>query len=56
MDGICVLTKGYWAYHVQKLILTLIKLKVKGLKFDIEEYFLGENKMVYLVYGQHSIS
>ena len=36
MDDFLVLTKGYWKDHVQKLELTLNKLKEKGLKCNIE--------------------
>ena len=32
-----IFTKGYWTDHVQKLELTLNKLKEKGLKFNIEK-------------------
>ena len=42
------LKKGDWKYHVQKLELTLKKLKEKGLKCNIENYFLGQTEMVYL--------
>ena len=38
----------YWKYHVQKLKLTLNRLKYNGLKCNIEKYFLGKNEMEYL--------
>ena len=38
-------TKRYWIYHVQKFELTLNKLKGKGLKFNIENYFFGQTEM-----------
>ena len=34
--------------HVQKLELTLTKLKVKGLKCNIENSFFGQTEMEYL--------
>ena len=34
----------YWKYHVQKLKLTLNRLKYNGLKCNIEKYFLGKTK------------
>ena len=39
IDDLLILTKGYWIDHVQKLELTLNKLKEKGLKCNIEKYF-----------------
>ena len=39
-------TKGYWKYHVQKLELSLNKLKEIGLKWNIEESFLKINKYI----------
>ena len=35
-----VLTRGDWTDHVQKLELTLTKLKEKGFKYNIERSFL----------------
>ena len=43
-----ILTKGYWSYHVQKLELTLNKLKESGIKCDIENSFFGKTEMEYL--------
>ena len=40
-----VLTKRYWIDHVQKLELTLNKLKVKLFKCSIEDSFFGKTKM-----------
>ena len=49
-----VLTKGYWIYHLQKLELTINKLKGKGLKFNIGNSFCGMTKMEYLgFWGTH---
>ena len=33
---ILILSMGYWTDHVQKLELTLNKMKKNGLKYDIE--------------------
>ena len=35
IDGLLILTKGYWTYNVHKLELTLNKLKEKGFKCNI---------------------
>ena len=43
-----ILTKGYWSYHVQKLELTLNKLKESGIKCDIENSFFRKTEMEYL--------
>ena len=40
--------KFYWEDHVQKLDLTLNKLKEKGLKCNIERSFFGQTKIEYL--------
>ena len=48
IDELLILTKGGWTYHVQKLELTLNKLKVKGLKCNIEKSFFGKTEMEYL--------
>ena len=40
-----ILTKGDWIDHVQNCEFTINKLKGKGLKCDIEKYFLGQIKM-----------
>ena len=48
IDDLLILTKGDWIDHVQKLELTLNKLKEKGLKCNIENSFLGQTKMEYL--------
>ena len=39
-----------WKDHVQKLLLTLNKLKRKGLKCNIENYFFRQTEMKYLVF------
>ena len=41
IDEHLVLTKGDWTDHLQKLELTLNKLKLKGLKCNIEDLFFG---------------
>ena len=48
MDNLLVLKKVDWNYHVQKLELTLNKLKEIGLKCDIKTFFFGPNEMEYL--------
>ena len=45
INGLLILTKGYWTDHIQKLELTLNKLKGKGLKCNIENYFFGQTKI-----------
>ena len=37
-----ILTERDWSDHVKKLESTLNKLKVKGLKCNIEKYFFGK--------------
>ena len=61
IDHLLILTKVEWTYHIQKLELTLNKVKVKGLKCNIEKSFFGQIKMEYLVfwvtsYGVKSIN
>ena len=48
IDYLLILTKGYWTYHIQKLELTLNKLKEKGLKCNIEKSFFRQTEMEYL--------
>ena len=48
IDYILILTKGYWKDHVQKMELTLNKLKGKWLKFNIEKSLFGKTEMEYL--------
>ena len=48
IDDILILTKGYWTDHMQKLELTLNKLKGKGLKCNIEKFFFGKTQIEYL--------
>ena len=50
IDALLVSTKGCWTYHVQKLELTLNKLKGEGLKYNIEKYFFGQTEMESLGY------
>ena len=50
MDNLLILTKGDWTDRVQKLELTLNKMKVKGLKYNIERSFFGKTEMEYLVF------
>ena len=42
IEDLLVLTEGDCKYHVQKLKSTLNKLKEKGLKCNIENYFLRQ--------------
>ena len=48
IDAILILTKGDWTDHVQKLELTLNKLKEKVLRCNIYKSFFGQTKMEYL--------
>ena len=48
IENILTLTEGDWTYHVQKLELTLNKLKGKWPKCNIEKSFFGQTKMEYL--------
>ena len=50
IDDLLISTKGYWTDNVQKLELTLDKLKGKGLKYNIEKSFFGQTEMEYLVF------
>ena len=43
-----ILTKRYWIDRVQKLEITIPKMKSKGLKYNIENSFFGHTKMEYL--------
>ena len=45
---ILMLTKLYCTNHVQKLELTLNKLKESKLKYQIETYFFGKTKLGHL--------
>ena len=40
----CILSKRYWTYHVQKFELTLNKLKEGELTYNIEKSFFGNPK------------
>ena len=48
IDDILILTKGDWTDHVQKLELTLNKLKEKWLTYNIGRSFFGQTEMEYL--------
>ena len=48
IDDILILSKGNWTDQIQKLELTLNKLKEKGLKCNIEKAFSGKTEMEYL--------
>ena len=50
IDYILILTKGYGKDYIQKLELTLNKLKEKGLKYNIEKYLFRKPEMEYLVF------
>ena len=45
IEELLVLTNEECTYHVQNLELTLNKLKEKGLKYNIENYFLKKTKI-----------
>ena len=48
IDYLLILTKVYCKNHIQKLALTINKLKEKGLKYNIEKYFFRKTEMEYL--------
>ena len=48
IDEHFILTKVDWIYHVQKMELTLNKLKESGLRCNIEKSFFGHTEMEYL--------
>ena len=48
MDNLLILTKLDWTNHVQKLELTINKLKVKVLKCNIKKCFFVKTEMEYL--------
>ena len=48
IDDLLILTKGDWADHLQKLELTLNKVKEKLLKCNIEKSFFGKTEIEYL--------
>ena len=48
IDNMVILTKGYWTEYVQKLELTLNKLKGEGLKCNIEKSFFRKTEIEYL--------
>ena len=43
-----IFTKRYQTDHIQKLELALNKLKEKGIKYFIENYFFGQTEIEYL--------
>ena len=43
-----IITKGDWSDHLEKLELTLQKLKDNGLKCNIKKSFFGQIEMEYL--------
>ena len=51
IDELLILTKGDWIDHVQKLELTLNKLKEKGLKCNIERSLFVKTKCNIQVLG-----
>ena len=48
IDDLLISTNFYWTDHVQKLELTLNKMKVKWLKFNIEHSFFEQTEIKYL--------
>ena len=48
IDDLLILKKGDWTNHLQNIEVKLIKLKVKGLKCNIEKSFFGQTEMKYL--------
>ena len=49
-DGLLILKKGDRKYHVQKLGLTLNKMKESGIKCNIKRYLFRQTEMEYLVF------
>ena len=48
IDDILILAKGDWTDYIQKLELTLNKLKGKRIKCNIDRSFFGKTEMEYL--------
>ena len=48
IDDLLVLTKGDWIYHAHKIELTINKLRGKGMKYNIKNYFFVQTQMIYL--------
>ena len=47
-NDMLIITKGDWSDHLEKLELTLQKLKDNGLKCNIEKSFFGKTETEYL--------
>ena len=50
IDDILILAKGDWTDYIQKLELTLNKLKGKIIKCNIDKSFFGQTEMEYLCF------
>ena len=48
IDDFLIITKGDWSYHLEKLELTLQKIKDNGLNCNIKNSFFGQTEMEYL--------
>ena len=48
IDDLLITNKGDWSDQLEKLELTLQKLKENGIKCNIKELLFGKNKMAYL--------
>ena len=44
IDELLIITKGDWSNHLEKMELTLQKLKDKGIKCNIKKSFLDKQK------------
>ena len=45
IDGLLISTKVNWTYHLQKLELTLNKLKERRIKYNIEKSLFRQTKI-----------
>ena len=48
IGGLLITKKREWTDYVHTLESTIIKLKGKGLKSNIEKYFFGKTEILYL--------
>ena len=54
IDDLLIIMKGDWSDHLDKLELTLQKLKENGLKCNIEKSSFRQTKMEYLGFWVNS--
>ena len=48
IDDLLIITKGDWSDHLEKLELTLQKIKDNRLKCNLEKSFFGQTEIEYL--------